>query len=119
MIAGEQWDVKTDFVAATTKRIFVERASLEHTRSLRFCYWIPSPYGLDMRIFLVQELIGLYNAKESVRRQDNTYFERYLYTHGVAGDRANNEGIFLPMALVKEIGVAPWEIAQNIKQKVA
>jgi hypothetical protein len=33
VVAGELWDVKTDFIAAATKRIFVERASLEHTQS--------------------------------------------------------------------------------------
>jgi len=56
VVAGEPWDVKTDWIAATSKRIFVERASLEHTGSVRFAYVIPTPYGFDVRIFDVNQL---------------------------------------------------------------
>ena len=55
-MAGELWDVKTDWYSPKSKRIFVEKASLEHTQSVRFCYWLPTPYGMDMRIFPVYQL---------------------------------------------------------------
>jgi hypothetical protein len=91
VVAGELWDVKTDFIAATSKRIFVERASLEHTQSHRFCYWIPTPYGMDMRVFTVDQLYEMYNEVAELSRMDGTVSGMFAYKRGFAGDQANNE----------------------------
>jgi hypothetical protein len=116
VIAGERWDVKTDFYSARSKRIFVERASLEHTHASRFAYFLPTPYGFEIRIFAHQQLIDYYNAKNKVRRGDGTFFETYVYPHGVAGDQANNDGVFIGMEMVKSEGMAPWEVVKQLTQ---
>jgi hypothetical protein len=108
-VAGELWDVKTDFIAATSKRIFVERASLEHTRSDRFCYWIPTPYGMDVRVLTVDQLYEMYNEVAEVSRMGGTVSGMFAYTPRLAGDQAKNEGMFVPMEVVKAMGMAPWE----------
>jgi hypothetical protein len=111
------WDVKTDFIAATSKRIFVERASLEYTQSVRFCYWIPTPYGMDIRIFPVLTLRQMYNELAEVKRFDGGINGIFKYKRAIAGDQGDNEGIFVPMADVKEIGQAPWEVARELTKQ--
>jgi hypothetical protein len=62
-VADELWDLRTDWYSPKSKRIFVEKASLEHTRSVRFCYWIPTPYRMDLRIFTVLQLMEMYHSR--------------------------------------------------------
>ena len=119
VVAGQLHDVKADFIAARTRRIFVERASLEHTQSYYFDYWILTPYGFDVRVFTRSQLIAYYNQKNRIQRGDGTFFETYKYAHGVAGDQAGNDGVFVPMEIVKADGLAPWQIVQTIKQQAA
>lgn len=116
LVTSEPWDVKADSIAPVTKRIFVERKSLQKTRSKRFCYWIPSPYGYDMYIFLVSQLIELYNAKQTIRRPDGSVWERWLYQHGVAGDQPDNEGVFIPMDVVKKEALRPYQVSQELRK---
>jgi hypothetical protein len=80
-VAGELWDVKTDFIAGTSKRIFVEKASLEHTQSVRFCYFIPNPYGFDMRIFPVLTLMQMYNERLDSPSFDQGFDGLWKYKH--------------------------------------
>ena len=119
VVEGVLHDVKTDFIAARTKRIFVERASLEHTESSYFDYWMLTPYGFDVRVFTRAQLIGYYNAKNRVRRGDGTFFETYRYAHGIAGDQAGNDGVFVPMEVVKTDGLAPWEAVRLLTKQTA
>ena len=114
MIAGELWDVKTDFISARSKRIFVERASLEHTHSSRFCYWLPSPYGMEMRIFPTIKLMEMYNERAERLAFDKGFNGLWKYEHANAGDQANNEGIFVPMDNVRQFGQQPWEVAREL-----
>jgi hypothetical protein len=116
VVAGELWDVKTDFVAATSKRIFVERASLEHTQSYRSCYWIPTPYGMDMRIFTVDQLAEMYNEGIEIPTFDRGLAGLLKYKHEIAGDQATNEGMFVPMDVVKAVGLEPWQVAKELMQ---
>lgn len=116
VIGDEAWDVKTDWIAATSKRIFVELASLEHTRSSRFAYVIPTPYGFDIRIFTITQLMNYYKAVLPVRRADGSFFQMYKYLHGAAGDQAENMGVFVPLEVVKAEGMAPWQVAKVLKQ---
>jgi hypothetical protein len=116
VVAGEGWDVKTDWIAGVTKRIFVERSSLEHTQSYRFAYFIPNPYGFDIRIFTTKQLMELYNEPAEVNRGDGTTFQLFKYKHGVAGDQAGNEGVFIPMDVVKQVAQAPWQVLQELRQ---
>jgi hypothetical protein len=117
VVAGEFWDIKTDFIAASSKRIFVEKASLEHTQSLRFCYWIPSPYGMDMRIFHVEQLVEMYNEQTETPNFEHGVNGLFKYKRAIAGDQANNEGMFIPMEAVKAIGLPPWEVARELTKR--
>lgn len=114
VVADEPWDIKTDYIALTTKRIFVELASLEHTRSSRFAYFIPTPYGYDIRIFRVQDLVDLYNEKSEVSRGDGTFFHVYKYPHGQAGDQKTNTGVFIPLEVAKDKSLAPWQVVKEL-----
>jgi hypothetical protein len=108
--------VKVDFIAGRSKRIFVEKASLEHTQSHRFCYWIPNPYGFDVRSLPVLQLMQMYNERADSPRFDQGIDGLYRYPHGIAGDQANNEGMFLPLDVVKAVGLPPWVIAKELTQ---
>jgi hypothetical protein len=119
VVAGELWDVKSDYIAAWTQRIFVERDALEHTNASRFCYWIISPYGYDVRVFLVEHLINLFNAKQQVPRGDGTFYERHLHEHGIAGDQRDNDGVFLPMEVVKQVGLPLYQVANELTKQAA
>ena len=119
VVGHELWDVKTDFIAATSKRIFVEKASLEHTESTRFCYWIPTPYGMDIRIFPVLTLTEMYNERADTLGFDKGFDGLWKYKHAISGDQATNEGMFVPMADVRAIGLAPWEVARQLNVQAA
>lgn len=119
VVAGELWDIKTDFIAGQTQRIFVEKASLEHTHSERFCYWIPSPYGMDMRILYVLDLARMFNETLETPSFDGGVNGLFKYKRAIAGDQANNEGMFVPMDDVRKYGLQPWEVARELTKRAA
>lgn len=117
VVNGEPWDVKTDWYSGATRRIFVERASLEHTESYRFDYWIPTPYGMDQRIFTVQKLMQMWNEVNYGNRGDGTTFQLFKYKREYLGDQEDNEGMYLPMEDVKAFGLAPWQVLQELNKR--
>jgi hypothetical protein len=50
---------------------------------------------------------------------DGSFYETYLYPHGVAGDQKDNDGVFIPMDVVKSEAMAPWEFVKRIKQHIS
>jgi hypothetical protein len=103
-------------VSGQSHRIFVEKASLLHTRAFRFAYWFPTPYGMDLRIFETMKLVEMFNERTEVPKFDQGIDGLFKYRRGFAGDQANNEGMFVPMDAVKAIGQAPWEVAKELQQ---
>lgn len=115
IVGNEAWDVKADYFSGSTRRIFIEAASLQHTKSDRFAYFITTPYGFDIRIFTVSQLIELYNAKVKANRGDGTFAEQYLYKHQAAGDQPDNVGAFIPLDVVKQEGLPPYLVAKELR----
>jgi hypothetical protein len=117
VVGNELWEVKTDLLAGQTRRLFVERASLEHTGSERFCYFIPSPYGFDMRIFPTMTLVEMFNERNPILNLNEGINGLFKYKRAFAGDQPDNEGMFVPMEVVKQVGLQPWEVAKQLTQR--
>jgi hypothetical protein len=119
LIGDEPFEVKTDWIAATSKIIFVELAAVEHSHAAKFPCFIPNPYGFDIRIFPRQQLLDYYRATLPVRRADGSFYQVYKYPHGAAGDQRDNRGVFVPMEVVKAEGMAPWQVARRLSAQAA
>jgi hypothetical protein len=119
IVGNEMFDVKADWFSAVSKRIFVEEAGLRHTKASRWVYVIPIPYGFDLRIFLVTDLIELFNAQVEVRRPDGTMGKQYIYEHGIAGDQRDNNGVFIPLEVARTHSVPPYLAAKELRTQTA
>jgi hypothetical protein len=118
LIADVPVDVKADWMSWQTGRICVEAASLRHTSASHFIYALPTPSGLYFHSFLVRDLIGLYNAKATVARQDGSFFERYTYDHKCVGDQRDNDAVLLPRDITENIGEPFWKWAKNVEYQM-
>ena len=56
----------------------------------------------------------MYNERADELKFDRGLNGLWKYQHGIAGDQADNEGMFVPMEAVKTIGIPPWEMAREL-----
>lgn len=57
----------------------------------------------------------MYNAKVKANRGDGTFSEQWLFKHQAAGDQAGNMGAFIPQEVVKQEGLPPYKVAEQLR----
>lgn len=72
-----------------------------------------------MRIFDTMKLVEMYNERATVNRYDEGIDGLFKFKRAIAGDQAHNEGMFVPMDSVKQIGLQPWEVARQLTKQNA
>lgn len=117
-VAGEYWEVKSDWASFRWNNICIEAESLRHTKATTFAYLIPNASGIYFHCFLTSELVTLYNAQIDVPRGDGTTYRQYRYSHKIVGTQATNEAVLLPKSITETVGKSLWQEIKTLKVHV-